>query len=130
MEGWSSWEELPLVLLRVIGQAGPMQNYPEFVRALRDALVWCGTLRVDEEVPAGRVWLDTADGREFSFKESLAGISDAVTAYDSDIMSDPDDGMPITGQLRLFAIHVREAIDTSDDGGHVLVFTGWGVETE
>ena len=107
-----------------------MRNYPEFVRAMQAALVWCGTLRVDEEAPTGRAWLQAAEGRQFSFKESLAGIWDALTTYDSEIMSEPDDETALSGQLRLFAVHVREAVDTSLADGLVLVFTEWGVETE
>jgi hypothetical protein len=107
-----------------------MQNYPEFVRAMQAALVLCGTLRVDKEATTGRAWLQAADGREFSFKESLAGIWDALTAYDSEIMSEPDDETALSGQLRLFAIHVREAVDTSVADGLALAFTQWGVETE
>lgn len=96
---------------------------------MQAALVWCGT-RVDREAPEGRVWLRAADGREFSFKESLASIWDALTAYDSEIMSELDDETALSGQLRLFALHVREAVDTSVADGLVLVFTEWGVETE
>ena len=107
-----------------------MRNYPEFVRAIQAALVWCGTLRVDTEAPTGHASLQAADGRQFSFKEPLSGIWDALTTYDSEIISEPDDKTALSGQRRLFAIHVREAVDTSVADGLVLVFTEWGVETE
>lgn len=105
-----------------------MQDYSEFVRAMRAALTWCGTLRIDEEGPAGQVWLLTLDGLEFSFTAPLAGIFDAVSAIDSEIMADPDDDTSISGQLRLFAIHVQEAVDTSGGGERLLKFTEYGVD--
>ncbi|WP_146069682.1 hypothetical protein [Arthrobacter sp. B0490] len=107
-----------------------MQDYSEFVRAMRAALTWCGTLRVDQEGATEQVWLLTPDGREFLFRVPLAGIFDAVTALDSDIMSDPDDGRPIIGQLGLFAVHVQEAVDTAGGGERVLEFTRYGVDAQ
>lgn len=107
-----------------------MQNYPEFVSALRAALIWCGTIRVDEEGPTGQVWLFTPDGREFSFKAPLAGILDGISVNDPEIMAHPDDETPLSGQLRLFAIHVQEAIDTSGGGERLLEFTQYGIEAQ
>lgn len=85
---------------------------------------------MSEEGPAGRVWLLTPDGREFLFEASLAGILDGISVNDPEIMSHPDDETPFSGQLRLFAIHVQEAIDTSGDGGRLLEFTKYGVEVK
>lgn len=49
---------------------------------------------------------------------------------DPEIMSLPDDETPLSGQLRLFAIHVQEAIDTSGGGERRLEFTKYGVEAK
>lgn len=105
-----------------------MQNYPELVQAMRAALAWSGTLRISEEGPAGQVRLRTSDGREYAFDAPLAGILEGISANDPEIMAHPDDEIALSGQLRLFAIHVQEAIDTSGGGERLLQFTEYGVE--
>ena len=123
-------EPLPLVLSRCIGHAEGMDNYSEFVSEMRAALVRLGTLRVSEDGPAGEVSLLTGDGREFTFEVPLAGIIERVSVNDLEIMAHPDNENPLIGQLRLFAIHVEEAIDTWEGGGRLLAFTKYGVETK
>jgi hypothetical protein len=107
-----------------------MHNHSEFISEMRAALVRVGTLRVSEEGPLGEVALLTGDGRNFTFEAPLAGIIEGVSVNDLEIMAHPDDETPLIGQLRLFAIHVEEAIDTWEGGVRLLEFTKYGVETK
>ena len=74
------------------------------------------------------VTLRTHDGRVFSFDEDLAGIRRAVELTDADgLWSDTADAPSLAGRLRLFSVHLYEAVETAPAGAHRLSCHSYGV---
>ncbi|OUM39955.1 hypothetical protein [Arthrobacter sedimenti] len=104
-----------------------MHDYRNFVSDLRSVLASAGTLRVIGEGGAASVSLRTDDDREYTFMGSLADIYTAVSRNDPEILSRASDKSVMEGQLRLFSVHVEEAIDTASTDAHLLELKSFGI---
>jgi hypothetical protein len=93
-------------------QVDPVPEYADFTSRLRDVLENLGTLEV-EGGAGSRPALLTPDGRRFVFAQTLAQMHAAVSRIDGEVLSDPADSSPLEGQLRLFSVHVWEAVETA-----------------
>ncbi|MBJ2122306.1 hypothetical protein I6N91_15085 [Arthrobacter sp. MSA 4-2] len=70
------------------------------------------------------------DGRRFVFAQTLAQTHAAVSRIDGEVLADPADSSPLEGQLRLFSVHVWEALATAPGDAGTLRITSSGVTAE
>jgi hypothetical protein len=68
-----------------------------------------------------------SDGEQFEFAESADEIVQHVTAYDNPPLWDPAVDNEEDGQWRLFAAHVKEAVETANDDQRILVLDRFGL---
>ncbi len=106
-----------------------MPEYADFAARLRDVLVAYGELEVDGGAGSHPVLL-SPDGRRFVFAQTLAQMYRAISRIDGEVLSDPADPSPLEGQLRLFSVHVMEALDTAPSGAGTLRITSFGVRAK
>ncbi|RJT95240.1 hypothetical protein D6T65_16745 [Arthrobacter frigidicola] len=106
-----------------------MTEYADFASRLRDVLVGIGTLEVDSGADSRPALLSPV-GRRFVFAQTLAQMHAAVSRIDGEVLSDAADSSPLEGQLRLFSVHVMEALDTAAGDATTLRITSSGVVAE
>ncbi|CAA9264808.1 MAG: hypothetical protein AVDCRST_MAG83-3199 [uncultured Arthrobacter sp.] len=106
-----------------------MTEYADFASRLRDVLVGIATLEVDGGADS-RPALLSPDGRRFVFAQTLAQMHAAVSRIDGEVLSDPADSSPLEGQLRLFSVHIWEALETAAGDAGTLRITYYGVVAE
>lgn len=104
-----------------------MRDYDYFVRALTAVLSPVGAIEVDGSNGQAKVAFVTPLGRRLTFLASLDELYAAVEQTDGEVLSQPDDPSPLEGKLRLFSVHVEEAIDIANDTAQNLELRRYGV---
>jgi acyl transferase domain-containing protein len=104
-------------------------EYADFAVRLRDVLEGTGMLEVDGGARS-RPALLSPDGRRFVFAQTLAQMHAAVSRIDGEVLSSPADSSPLEGQLRLFSVHVWEALEAAAGDAGTLRITASGVAAE
>lgn len=100
--------------------ADVVRDYDLFVELLGNALSNDGFLEVPSTEGRANLTFVTGSGRRFTFRASLDEVFDAVEKLDGEILSDAEDCSPLLGQLRLFSVHVEEAVElASEDAVHL-----------
>lgn len=99
-----------------------MRDYEKFVSDLRRITSEDGDLETDGLDALSRVSIVGRDGRRLVFDAGLAQILEAIQRIDSSGLSDSPDG-----PLRLFSVHLMEALKRAPDGATRLELREYGV---
>ncbi|MFB0834255.1 hypothetical protein ACX8Z9_14560 [Arthrobacter halodurans] len=99
-----------------------MRDYEKFVSDLRRMTSEDGDLESDGLDALSRVSIVGRDGRRLVFDAGLAKILEAVQRIDSSGLFDSPDG-----PLRLFSVHLMEALEMAPDGATRLELREYGV---
>ncbi|WP_120522861.1 hypothetical protein [Arthrobacter celericrescens] len=104
-----------------------MRDYEEFLSRLRYVLSLDGTIESSGMGGGAQVTFVGLEGRRFEFIQSLGQIYSAVGRLDSEVLADPQDISDMQAQLRLFSVHVKEAVETAPDGARFFEVRSSGV---
>ena len=97
-----------------------------FLQQLSAAVASMGLISSDGGGSA--VSLHAYDGRVFCFDTDLAGMRAAVERTDtSGLWPGTDDETPLTAKLRLFSVHLYEALETAPADAVHLSFRHYGI---
>ncbi|NYD77221.1 hypothetical protein [Arthrobacter cupressi] len=104
-----------------------MKDYARFISQLKYVLSNDGRVDVEGADGQATVAFTTRDGRRFDFRASLDEIYRLVELNDSEILSRAEDSSPLEAQLRLFSVHVWEAVETAADDARFFEVRDFGV---
>ena len=104
-----------------------MPDYDRFLAALCAAAAHLGTIAAEGGGGSARVRLRTCKGREFVFDEDLAGTYRAVEGISAEGLFSGEEIPPGAAKLRLFSVHLYEALETAPPGAHRLALHSYGV---
>lgn len=99
-----------------------MRDYEKFVADLRRMTTEDGELETDGFNAFSRVSIVARDGRRFVFDADLEHVRRTVERTDADGSFGGADG-----SLRLFSVHVMEALEMAPDGATRLELREYGV---
>jgi hypothetical protein len=108
-------------------RVGGRRDYGDFIAQLKYVLSPDGRVEVKGEDGRATVAFVTQAGRRFDFRENVDEIYTLVERSDSEILSSPEDRSPLGAQLRLFSVHVGEAVATAADDARFFEVRNYGV---
>lgn len=73
------------------------------------------------------VSLSTTSGRQFRFEGNLGDLHRAVERTDAEGLWPGEEASSLEVKLRLFSVHLQEAIATAPEGARRLRFQSYGV---
>ncbi|WAP50778.1 hypothetical protein OL239_12260 [Arthrobacter sp. ATA002] len=104
-----------------------MPDCARFLTQLSAAAAHLGVIESEGGGGAARVSLRSNDGRLFSFDEDAAGIHRAVERIDAGGLWPGEDASSAAIKLRLFSVHLDEALETAPGDAHRLSLRSYGV---
>ena len=104
-----------------------MLDHGQFLNKLNAVCSHLGQITAEGTGSASTVTLDTNDGRTFAFEGHLGDIYHAVDKTDASGLWPGEDATSIEVKLRLFSVHLYEAIETAPKGARTLELHSYGV---
>ena len=104
-----------------------MPSSARFLNQLSSAMAPLGEISVEGAGWSARVVLSTTSGRHLRFEGNLGDLHRAVQKTNADGLWPGEDASSLDVKLRLFSVHLYEAIATAPEGARRLRFQSYGV---
>ncbi len=104
-----------------------MHDYDHFLAELVAVTADIARISVEGQGGSARVIVHAMDGRQLPFEGTLADLYRAVENTDAEGLYPDEDASSVDTKLKLFSVHVLEALDTAPAGATRLTFRHFGV---
>ena len=107
-----------------------MPDYDHFLAMLSAVCSHLGRMSAEGSGGTATVTVQAVDGREMVFAGNLSEVYEAVEKTDASGLWPGEDDTSIEVKLRLFSVHLHEAIETAPYDARSLSLRSYGVVAE
>ncbi|TDK26375.1 hypothetical protein E2F48_04015 [Arthrobacter crusticola] len=105
-----------------------MRDYDHFIAALSDVTTDVARISVEGEGGSAQVIVQAPNGRKLPFDGTLDDVYTAVENTDAEGLYPGEDASSIDTKLKLFSVHIYEALETAPDNATLLRLRSFGVK--
>lgn len=104
-----------------------LPDFDPFLEELSAVTAHLGQISAEGLGWSACVSLSTTSGRQFRFEGNLGDLHRAVERTDAKGLWSGEDSSSLEVKLRLFSVHLQEAVETAPEGARGLRFLSFGV---
>lgn len=104
-----------------------MPNYDDFAAQLSVVTEGLGEIMLHGEGESATVVMRVAGSRTLMFEGTLRDLYRAVEATDATGLYSDEEASSLTGRLKLFSVHLEEALETAPRGARYLEYRSFGL---